>query len=207
MSDAGADYFANHANKLRFPWSLYHRPLVERFAREIAASAGSRVLNVGSGPFSELPYLPSGREYNACDVDPQAIAAVRARHPEVPATLAHPDQPLPLADGAFDVVMASEVIEHVIDAGPWLDDLLRVLKPGGRLLLTTPNYGISTLPLIEYTVLELLAWRQGFTRRGIHPNKLTRRRFSKLLESRGVRDVRIDTISFGWVLFASCTKR
>jgi SAM-dependent methyltransferase len=207
MSGQRADYFANHANKLRFPWSLYHRPLVDRFARELAAVAGARVLNVGSGPFLERPSFPPGCDYHACDVDPQAVEAVAARYPDVPAALIRPGEPLPYPDGTFDVVMASEVIEHVVDAGPWLDELLRVLRPGGRLLLTTPNYGWSTLPLIERTVLELVARRQGFTRRGIHPNKLTRRTLRRLLASKPVRDIGIDSVSFGWVLFARCTKR
>lgn len=207
MNGPRADYFSNHANKLRFPWSLYHRPLVERFARELAAAGGRSVLNVGSGPFLERPSFPAGRDYHACDVDPQAVEAVAARYPDVPAALVRPGQPLPYPDASFDVVMASEVIEHVIDAGPWLDDLLRVLRPGGRLLVTTPNYGWSTLPLIERTVLELVARRQGFTRAGLHPNKLDRRTLRRLLESRPVRDVGIDSLSFGWVLFARCTKR
>lgn len=207
MSGGRADYFANHANKLRFPWSLYHRPLVERFARELRASEGSDVLNVGSGPFLERPHFPAHHRYHACDVDPEAVAVVRARYSDVPAERVHPGEPLPYPDGAFDVVMASEVIEHIVDAGPWLDELLRVLRTGGRLLLTTPNYGFSTLPLIERTLLELLARRQGFTREGIHPNKLTRPRLRRLLASKGVAQLRIDTLSFGWVLFARGTKR
>ena len=51
------------------------------------------------------------------------------------------DGPLPLEDNSFDVVWASEVIEHVADTGRWLSEVRRVLKPGGRLLLTTPSHG------------------------------------------------------------------
>jgi 2-polyprenyl-6-hydroxyphenyl methylase/3-demethylubiquinone-9 3-methyltransferase len=42
-------------------------------------------------------------------------------------------------DGAFDVVFAGEIIEHMIDIEPFLTEAHRVLKPGGRIVLTTPN--------------------------------------------------------------------
>ena len=46
---------------------------------------------------------------------------------------------LPFADGTFDVVISSEVIEHVPEPHLAVRELVRVLKPGGVLALTTPN--------------------------------------------------------------------
>jgi SAM-dependent methyltransferase len=51
------------------------------------------------------------------------------------------DGPLPLADGSFDLVWASEVIEHVADTARWLSEVRRVLAPAGRLLVSTPDHG------------------------------------------------------------------
>lgn len=45
---------------------------------------------------------------------------------------------LPLAEGAFDFVVCTEVLEHVRDPVRVLEELRRVLRPGGGLLLTTP---------------------------------------------------------------------
>ncbi|MCO6488156.1 MAG: methyltransferase domain-containing protein [Phaeodactylibacter sp.] len=45
---------------------------------------------------------------------------------------------LPFRDGAFDCVIASEIIEHVPDPGGFIGSLLRVLRPGGQLIITTP---------------------------------------------------------------------
>ncbi len=46
---------------------------------------------------------------------------------------------IPYPDGAFDLVFASEVIEHVVDTERFLSELHRVLRPGGKLILSTPN--------------------------------------------------------------------
>ena len=54
--------------------------------------------------------------------------------------LAPVDGELPFEDGSFEVVWASEVIEHVADTARWLSEVRRVLRPRGRLLLTTPNH-------------------------------------------------------------------
>jgi SAM-dependent methyltransferase len=49
------------------------------------------------------------------------------------------ETPLPFPDGAFDVVVSREGIEHLISPFGFLREACRVLRPGGRLFLTTPN--------------------------------------------------------------------
>jgi SAM-dependent methyltransferase len=49
------------------------------------------------------------------------------------------EAPLPFVDGTFGTVVAAEVIEHVFDTQGVLSELARVLRPGGWLLVTTPN--------------------------------------------------------------------
>lgn len=49
------------------------------------------------------------------------------------------EDPIPLPDGSVDLVHASEIIEHVFRTEDMLRDLLRVTRPGGYLILTTPN--------------------------------------------------------------------
>jgi 2-polyprenyl-3-methyl-5-hydroxy-6-metoxy-1,4-benzoquinol methylase len=48
---------------------------------------------------------------------------------------------LPFADGFFDIVVCSEVLEHIPDNGAAIRELVRVVKPGGDLVVTVPRYG------------------------------------------------------------------
>ena len=53
---------------------------------------------------------------------------------------------LPFPDGDFDVVISFQVREYVEDVDSYLKEIRRVQKPGGRLLLTTPNSSLRLLP-------------------------------------------------------------
>src|SRR3989344_4267979 len=49
------------------------------------------------------------------------------------------NKPLPFADNSFDLIWASEVIEHLDDPAKTVAEFRRVLKPGGEMIITTPN--------------------------------------------------------------------
>lgn len=201
----GADYFSNHALKLRFPWRLYHAPIVEALGREVRRMPGARVLNVGSGPFLELSSLPrQGRTFSVCDIDPRAVEAARAIHGPLlaRADVVAPGAPLPYADGSFDLVAAMDVIEHVVPPEPWLHEAWRVLAPRGCLFLTTPNYGSRSLRFLEATALEAVARAQGFSRRDIHPSKFDEGRLTAALAALPGGAPVVWTIAQGWVLAA-----
>lgn len=72
---------------------------------------------------------------------------------------------LPFEDGSFDVVLSSEVIEHTTDPKRALGELARVVKPGGKLLVTSPCKlwqpvvrGASALKLRPYQGNENFLW-------------------------------------------------
>lgn len=199
------DYFSNHRFKLKFPWRLYHQPIVRELSSALSAAEGSEVLNLGSGPFFELSTLPEqGKRFTLCDIDPRALTVARELHGQL---LAGTDVPLPggslpYPDARFDAVVSMDVVEHLVDPLPWLSEALRVLKPGGLLFLTTPNYASRSLRLIESTALEAIARSQGFSRKELHPSKLDAASLLSLLSRAGAKNVSIKEIAFGWVLAA-----
>jgi SAM-dependent methyltransferase len=104
--------------------------------------AGERVLDLGCGAGQFTQELAAaGAVSVGVEVAEAALARARAAAPELDFRLAQIDAPLPLPDGSFDMVWASEVIEHVSDTATWLSEINRVLVRGGRLLLSTPSHG------------------------------------------------------------------
>jgi SAM-dependent methyltransferase len=107
-----------------------------------SVSAGERVLDLGCGTGDLAAALAgTGADVVAADVAQAALARAHGRHPGLELRKLEIDGELPFADGAFDVVWSSEVIEHVADTARWLSEVRRVLAPTGRVLLTTPNHG------------------------------------------------------------------
>lgn len=194
-----ASYFSNHSLGRRWPWSMYHRPIDDAIKGFLGPlPRGARVLNVGCGKFLNLPELPQHLTYVGVDVDPRAAEDVHQRF-GIETAVTAPER-LPFDDHSFDATYATEVIEHCAYPERWLKDVLRVTKPGGRVLITTPNYGSISLKLIESTALELVARVQGFTRKGIHPFPCTAASVEALARAVGAVEPRARVISYGWVI-------
>ena len=68
---------------------------------------------------------------------------------------------LPFADGAFDAVICSEMLEHVPFDSRIFTELGRVLRPGGTLIVGTPDYGRWQWPFIEWWYNRLLPGAHG----------------------------------------------
>lgn len=102
-----------------------------------------KVLDYGCGTGTFLTRIGDrASERWGVDLDEDALAEASRSGATVRAI--SPGKPLPFSDGQFDTVIIMEVIEHVADERAVLSELLRVLAPGGRLLLTTPHKGTLT---------------------------------------------------------------
>lgn len=118
--------------------------------REVRSGDRALDLGCGTGEFTAA-LVRAGADAVGVEVAEAALERARARysdsHPPLDFRLVPIDGPLPFEDNRFDLVWASEVIEHVIDTARWLSEVRRVLAPAGRLLLTTPSHGRLRLAL------------------------------------------------------------
>jgi SAM-dependent methyltransferase len=196
---AQPDYFANHQRARQFPFTLYHGPLerdLDAFLHRAADEhPEGHVLVVGCGLLHEIDSAPPGMRYTVADIDARAVDAVLARKDSriVGGHVVPAEEPVDTTLGVakFDAIYAKEVIEHIHAWPGWLAGLRRALVPGGRLWLSTPNYGEPWLPALESTVLELVARRDGFSRRHIHPTRFSKRTLARGLEAAGFLDVHV----------------
>jgi ubiquinone/menaquinone biosynthesis C-methylase UbiE len=107
-----------------------------------AIRPGDRALDLGAGGGDFTAVLAqAGASVVGVEVAEAAVRRARARHPALDFRVVAIDGELPFQDCAFDLVWASEVIEHVADTARWLSEVRRVLAPAGRLLVTTPSHG------------------------------------------------------------------
>lgn len=112
-------------------------------------SEGDRALDLGCGEGDFTATLArAGADALGVDVAEAALARARTRHPDLEFRLVPVEGPLPIDDDSIDLVWASEVIEHIADTARWLSEVRRVLRPGGRVLLTTPNHGRLRVALL-----------------------------------------------------------
>ncbi len=83
----------------------------------------------GGQPYREL-FAPYIERYIGADVAPAANTT--------PDILFAPSESLPLPDASVDTILSTQVLEHVADYQPYLEDCRRLLKPQGYLIITTP---------------------------------------------------------------------
>lgn len=96
----------------------------------IPEGAGRTALDIGcrDGHFSKK-LIAKGYQVTSIDLMPKYEHGMKV----------DANDPLPFADASFDVIWFSEVIEHLKDPAFTISELRRVLRPGGMILVTTPN--------------------------------------------------------------------
>jgi SAM-dependent methyltransferase len=116
----------------------YDRPALLELAGEVA---GLRVLDAGCGPgYYAHELLERGAEVVGFDASRTMVEL--ARHRVGDRAAIHQlrlDEPLPFADGAFDLVLCALALHYVDDRAACLRELRRVLRPAGAMVLSTQH--------------------------------------------------------------------
>ncbi len=114
--------------------------------RMLDVKPGERILDIGCGNARDIARIAeAGGKVFGVDVSPGMVAAAQQELTR----MGIGDVELQVGDATcldfpnacFDKVLCSEVIEHIPNASQALSEMYRVLKPGGKLVLSTPNKG------------------------------------------------------------------
>ena len=154
-----------------------------RFLREtLVPDTTERLLEIGSGRGALLrQLLHEGHRIEGVEINQDRIDESRRLFGVLP--IAKVDGPvLPFPDASFDVVLSFDVFEHIPDSDAHLGEVSRVLKPGGRYLLQTPNKWTNT-------VFETIRWRSVSSWRHDHCSLHSYRQLQRRFERNGF-DVR-----------------
>ncbi len=119
---------------------LYHEHMA-RYAFACRLARRKRVLDVACGSgYGSAALAEQAETVTALDVSVEAVAAARHAYDRANLRfLAARAEQMPFRDGAFDLVVAFEVIEHLEEPKALLAEARRLLAPGGQFIVSTPN--------------------------------------------------------------------
>lgn len=122
---------------------IYSEALVKFFLERVGPIENKKILDVGFGSGGvAIAFNRAGAIISGVDVDPE-LKSIAERNSAVNNAKIdfkiYNGTELPFSDGYFDYVISFSVLEHVSFPDKLLNEILRVLKPNGRFLLTLPN--------------------------------------------------------------------
>lgn len=126
---------------------LMHMKSYEAILDEVK---GKTVLDFGCGEGYGAKILSqSAQQVTGIDISQEAIEQAKIKYPSPNVSFKHiktsNDIITILGENSFDIVISYQVIEHIHDATAYLEQIKKVLKPQGRLYLTTPNANFRLL--------------------------------------------------------------
>ena len=167
--------------------------IMDAIRKSAANGPRMRALEIGPGSGIYLPVLAElfetvvGADIEEAYLDNAKL--LRAKHPNID-TVVDDVTNTKLPEASFDLILCSEVVEHIKDSAPAIKAMRRLLKPGGHLILSTPQKWaplelackIAFLPGIIQLVR--LVYGESILKTG-HINLMTAKTVTKQLDASG----------------------
>jgi 2-polyprenyl-3-methyl-5-hydroxy-6-metoxy-1,4-benzoquinol methylase len=143
MNKITTAYYADTAPMEAQTSPRYIREIFNKLIKE-SEKKPNFVLDLGSGVGSNLPTLIKvAKKVYAGDISEMALTESRKRHAVYGNKIVFDicdAQAMKYPDNYFDLVVCTEVLEHVSDLKNTISEIARVVKPHGQVIVTTPNY-------------------------------------------------------------------
>jgi len=155
-------------------------PRIEKVVSALTTSPPGRMLDVGYSAKGFADYMVrAGWDCTGLDLNDR-------KHSQVKTIQCDLNEGFPVEDGAYDVVTAGEIIEHMIDQTAFIQECRRVLKPKGELVITTPN-----LSFLANRCLMFVGKTPMFVYEPYHYHFHTKKTLIQLIESQGFKVTRV----------------
>ena len=134
------DYVAVQYDVKRRPITNYPFKLATELVRKHGISKSAKLLEVGAGrPDVLIGFRDVGLDVFGCDISP--VSQKACEEVEIPFKFVDLESGLlPYKSNTFDVIYSKSVIEHMLDPLSFVTESFRVLKPGGVMLVLTPDW-------------------------------------------------------------------
>ncbi|WP_328972776.1 methyltransferase domain-containing protein [Streptomyces sp. NBC_00239] len=168
------------------PFYAAYKQRLQEFLR---AEPGGLFLEVGAGTGDAAAALRSRSGVEVVAVDNSLTMIAQARDRGLPHAAVADGHRLPFAAGRFDGAWADRVLQHVAEPARVLDELLRVVRPGGRVALADPDYDTQVLDIGDQELARrVLRFRADV---GLRNGSLAHRH-AGLLAARGLHDIIVE---------------
>ena len=169
----------------------YWKPMKSWMLEQLEEFNGHKI-NIYEAGCGNASFTPLLQEYAdtlvATDISKSQIEKNSKLHPEIKFQFADLQKKLPFENDAFDLVWCSEVLEHLYFPHIAVEEFHRVLRPGGKLLVTVPFHG-----RFKNILIALFKFEEHYDPYYSHVQFFTEKSLTKVLHKSGFENIKISS--------------